>query len=349
MINTKIVTLKAGQKQIDSNSIREAADVLLRGGLVVFPTETVYGLGGNATDPLAAERIYAAKGRPADNPLIIHIAEPGDAEKYTVTSPLFYRLAEAFMPGPLTVVMPVRDTIPKTVTANLSTVAVRCPSHPTACALIRAAGVPIAAPSANLSGSPSPTCCEHVIDDMQGRVDMILDGGESEIGLESTIVKIEDDNSVTLLRPGAITPKDLERVCDKVYIAPAVLNSLKPGEIVLSPGMKYKHYAPKVPFFLLSGPPQKCASYLARQAGKYAVLCYEEDIPFYKDLLSCHLIGVGKKSEPNILAHRLFYTLREADKQDFSALYAPLPRPEGLGLALYNRMIRAAAHHIITL
>lgn len=349
MIKTKIVELKAGQKEIDADLIQEAADILLRGGLVVFPTETVYGLGGNATDPMAAEKIYAAKGRPADNPLIIHIADPSDAERYTVTSTLYYRLAKAFMPGPLTVVMPVRETIPKTVTAGLPTVAVRCPLHHTARALIRAAGVPIAAPSANLSGSPSPTCCAHVIDDMQGRVDMILDGGESEIGLESTIVKIEDDNSVTLLRPGAITPKDLEKVCDKVYIAPAVLNALKPGEIVLSPGMKYKHYAPKVPFFLLSGAPEKCVSYLADQTGNYAVLCYEEDIPLYSAMLSCQLIAVGKKSEPDILAHRLFYTLREADKQGFSALYAPLPRPEGLGLALYNRMIRAAAHHIITL
>lgn len=325
------------------------AEVIRAGGLVIFPTETVYGLGGNALDPEAAGKIYAAKGRPSDNPLIIHIAFFEEAERYTYTTPLYYRLAETFMPGPLTVILPARPCIPGTVTAGLPTVAVRCPSHPVAHALIAAAGVPIAAPSANLSGSPSPTCCAHVIDDMRGRVDIILNGGDCDIGLESTIVKIEEDESLTLLRPGAITPADLSAVCPRLTVAPAVLGTLAPGERVLSPGMKYKHYAPAVPFSLLDGDASQCAAYLSAQTGEFGVLCYDEDAGALSGIPGCHLFPIGAKSHPETLAHRLFYLLREADKAGLSALYAPLPNPDGLGLALYNRMIRAAAHHIIKL
>ena len=184
--------------------LARAAAILRSGGLVVFPTETVYGLGGNATRDEAAKKIYAAKGRPSDNPLIIHIADPTDAEQYAVTNALYYRLAKAFMPGPLTVILPRKNTIPKSTTGGLDSVAVRCPSHPVAHRLIELCGVAIAAPSANLSGKPSPTSAAHVAQDMDGRVDMILDGGESEIGLESTIVKIDGDGLI-LLRPGGIT------------------------------------------------------------------------------------------------------------------------------------------------
>ena len=346
---TEIITLSSPLTEGDALAIERAAAVLRRGGLVVFPTETVYGLGGDATDPEAAERIYRAKGRPADNPLIIHIASPEEAERYTVTSPLYYRLAEAFMPGPLTVILPVRDTIPSTVTAGLSTVAVRCPAHPIANALCRAAGVPIAAPSANLSGSPSPTTAAHVRDDMDGRVDMILDGGSSEIGLESTIVKPEEDGSLTLLRPGAITPEDLMAVVPQVHIAPAVLASLKAGETVLSPGMKYRHYAPKTPFYLLDGEDSALLSYLSSLAPGTAVFTYTEDMARLSGATAATLIPIGQKNDPATLAHRLFSLLRDCDKRGFSALYAPLPEPQGLGLALYNRMIRAAAHQIITL
>ena len=223
----------------DADLLR-AAEILRRGGLVVFPTETVYGLGGNGLDGTAAKKIYAAKGRPSDNPLIIHIATPEDAEQYAVTHPLYYRLASAFMPGPLTVILPKRENVPKSVTGGLDTVAVRCPSHPVAHRLIELAGIPIAAPSANLSGKPSPTCAEDVICDLSGRVDMILDGGACDIGLESTIVKIDGD-SLTLLRPGGITYDALCMVCDKVTVADAVMHQLAANERPLSPGMKYRH------------------------------------------------------------------------------------------------------------
>lgn len=348
-MKTEYMVLSDPLGREDFGKIEKAAAILRRGGLVVFPTETVYGLGGDATDPLAAEKIYAAKGRPADNPLIIHIASPEEAEEYAVTCPLYYRLAEAFMPGPLTVILPAKSTVPRTVTAGLSTVAVRCPAHPVAHMLCRAAGVPIAAPSANLSGSPSPTSATHVRDDMEGRVDVILDGGDSEIGLESTIVKIEADGALTLLRPGAITPEDLAALTTEVRIAGAVLGTQRPEDPVLSPGMKYKHYAPKTPFSLLKGDrPQVCA-YLASLTEKDAVFVYSEDMEEFSSLTSAVLIPIGPGDTPSFLAHRLFRLLRECDKAGYRALYAPLPEPQGLGLALYNRMIRAAAHTIITL
>lgn len=237
-----------------ATDIRRAACIIRTGGLVVFPTETVYGLGGDATNADASRRIYAAKGRPSDNPLIIHVASPQDAAMYADTDALYDRLAKAFMPGPLTVIMPRKPIIPLSTTGGLETVAVRCPSHPVAHALIAAAGVPIAAPSANLSGKPSPTCAAHVAQDMDGRVEMILDGGDCEIGLESTIVKLDRDGDgefLTLLRPGGITYDALCCVCERVAIAPAVTELLSADVRPLSPGMKYKHYAPATPVVLL--------------------------------------------------------------------------------------------------
>lgn len=348
-MKTEFIALSGVTHETDKLNISRAAACIRGGGLVVFPTETVYGLGGDATDWRAAERIYAAKGRPADNPLIIHIASCEDAERYAITSPLYYRLAKAFMPGPLTVILKARDCVPKTVTAGLDTVAIRCPAHPIANALIAAAGVPIAAPSANLSGSPSPTSAAHVLEDMDGRVDMILDGGESMIGLESTIVKPEEDGSLTLLRPGAITPEDLAAVAERVNVAEAVLGALKKDQPVLSPGMKYKHYAPKTDFFLYRGDRAAEESFIRELASGTAVFVYDEDMAHFSSLTRAALIPIGPRREPAVLAHRLFYLLRDTDKHGYTALYAPLPDPSGLGLALYNRMIRAAAHNIITL
>ena len=348
-MTTEFLKLKNPPEEADLDGIRDAAARLRRGALVVFPTETVYGLGANACDPAAAEKIYAAKGRPADNPLIIHISSPEEAEDYAVTSPLYYRLAEAFMPGPLTVILPVRASIPAAVTAGLPTVAVRCPAHPIANALIRFAGIPIAAPSANLSGSPSPTSAAHVREDMEGRVDVILDGGDSDIGLESTIVCPNEDGSLTLLRPGAITVEDLLRITPHVEVSKAVLGALLPGQTVLSPGMKYKHYAPKTPFFLLEGGPERAKAYLAAQKERFAILTHSEDEPILCGLENAVLIPIGSRDEPAVLAHRLFSLLRECDKMGLSAIYAMAPAPDGLGMALYNRMIRAAAHRIITL
>lgn len=348
-MKTEFIALSGVTDEIDKTNISRAAACIRGGGLVVFPTETVYGLGGDATDWKAAERIYAAKGRPADNPLIIHIASCKDAERYAFTSPLYYRLAEAFMPGPLTVILKAKDTVPKTVTAGLDTVAIRCPAHPIANALIAESGVPIAAPSANLSGSPSPTSAHHVLEDMDGRVDMILDGGESMIGLESTIVKPEEDGSLTLLRPGAITPEDLSAVVDRVNVADAVMGALKKDQPVLSPGMKYKHYAPKTPFYLYTGNREREEAFIRALPQKAAIFVHDEDVESFSAMTQASLIPIGPRREPAVLAHRLFYLLRDADKHGYSALYAPLPAPTGLGLALYNRMIRAAAHNIITL
>ena len=343
----KISDINSRQSQ---ETLADAARILRSGGLVVFPTETVYGLGGDATRSDSARAIYAAKGRPADNPLIIHIAEPPDAALYTETNPTYDLLAKAFMPGPLTVILRSKSIIPCEVRAGLETVAVRCPSHPVAHALIQAAGVPIAAPSANLSGKPSPTCAEHVRDDMDGRVDMILDGGESDVGLESTIVKIEDDGSLLLLRPGAITVSDLSSVTRSVRVAPAVTSKLAEGEKVLSPGMKYRHYAPDAPLYLLHGEFASILSYLASQGENIAVLAYDEDAAVLRHALPrTDIYAFGAKGDLERQAHLLFHLLREIDKHRYRMIFAPLPPKDGMGLALYNRMIRAAAHQIIEL
>ena len=324
--------------------LKRAGEILREGGLVVFPTETVYGLGANATDADAAKRIYAAKGRPSDNPLIIHVAYPEDAGKYAHTGPMYERLAKAFMPGPLTVILPKRDVVPTSVTGGLETVAVRCPSHPVAHRLIELAQIPIAAPSANLSGKPSPTSATHVAQDMDGRVDMIIDGGESEIGLESTIVKIDGDGLI-LLRPGGITYDALTLVCEKVTIADAVMHKLAENERPLSPGMKYRHYAPTAPLVLLTGEEDDVLAYCKHEAKahKCAFLCYDEEC---EALAGNTLFAIGKKDDLGAQARRLFAALREADGTDAEIIYAHLPPMEGLGLALYNRLIRAAAHTI---
>lgn len=341
-MNTEYI--KISDVTAQEHDLARAASVLRSGGLVVFPTETVYGLGGDATRDEAAKKIYAAKGRPSDNPLIIHIADPADAEEYAVTNALYYRLAKAFMPGPLTVILPRKNTIPKSTTGGLDSVAVRCPSHPVAHKLIKLCGFPIAAPSANLSGKPSPTSAAHVAKDMDGRVDMILDGGESEIGLESTIVKIDGDK-LTLLRPGGITCDALSLVCEKIEIADAVLHKLAENERPLSPGMKYRHYAPTAPLVLLSGNEADVLAYLKNEAKarKCAILCYDEEC---EALAGSTLFSIGQKEDLATQAHRLFAALREADATDAEIIYAHLPSQEGLGLALYNRLIRAAAHTV---
>lgn len=319
-----------------------AADIIRGGGLVVFPTETVYGLGGDATCATSSNKIYAAKGRPSDNPLIIHIAKPEDAARYAHVCPTYERLAKAFMPGPLTVILPRRDVIPRETTGGLDTVAVRCPAHPVARALIEACGVAIAAPSANRSGKPSPTCAAHVADDMDGRVDMILDGGECDIGLESTIVKIDGEDALTLLRPGAITYDALCMVVSHVSIAPAVLEKLSENERPLSPGMKYRHYAPDAPLVLLDGAPEAVLTFLKQEQTRCrcAVLCYDEEVAALGQAL-CY--PVGPSDDIAAQAKRLFRLLRDADRASPDVIYAHLPPQDGLGLALYNRMIRAAA------
>lgn len=337
-MKTEIIT----KAQFEAGEACRAAEIIKRGGLVVFPTETVYGLGGNATDPSAAAKIYAAKGRPSDNPLIIHVSRPDDAEPYAVTCDAYYRLAKKFMPGPLTVILPRKNTIPKETTGGLETVAVRCPSDSVARELIAAAGVPIAAPSANLSGKPSPTNVSDVITDMNGRVDMIIDGGDSEIGLESTIVKL-DGNKGTLLRPGAVTVDALRCVLDEVIIAPSVTEMLKDGERVESPGMKYRHYAPDAPFILLEGDDASVLDFLRNCEKDAVILCYDDEI---SELDGHKLIPIGSRDDLSDEAHRLFSALRDADRMSPSVIYGHLPTQDGIGLALYNRMLRAAAHTV---
>ena len=238
---------------ISADGIKDAAECIKNGGLVVFPTETVYGLGANALDDKAAAKIFAAKGRPSDNPLITHLAAVEDAEKYCETNELFYKLANRFMPGPLTVILPKKlrngkPVIPDTVTGGLPNAAIRIPSNPTAHALIEAAGVPVAAPSANISGSPSPTTLRHVVEDMYGRVDIIIDGGDSDIGLESTVVLL-CGGEPRLLRPGAVTFEELRQICGDITADRAVYE--KTDGIPLSPGMKYRHYAPRARVIML--------------------------------------------------------------------------------------------------
>jgi L-threonylcarbamoyladenylate synthase len=340
------VILKIEDPVKQSAQIEHAAALIRDGGLVVIPTETVYGLGGDATNPLSAQKIYAAKGRPSDNPLIIHVSDPRDAEKYAFTNELYYKLAKAFMPGPLTVILPKRDTVPYETTGGLETVAIRCPSNPVAGAIIRAAGVPIAAPSANISGRPSATAVKYVIDDFDGRVDMIVDGGESEIGLESTIVMITESNGLILLRPGAITYDALCCVCEDVTVSPTLEGTLSENEHPISPGMKYRHYAPSAKFVLLDGNDASIIKFLKEEQKRFrcAVLCYDEEA----ELLSGGmLLPIGKRGDLKSHARMLFARLRECDEIAPDIIYAHIPDKSGLGLALYNRMIRAAAHTVL--
>ncbi len=341
--------IKITDAELNRADIENAASVIRSGGLVVIPTETVYGLGGDGTNPSSSKKIYEAKGRPSDNPLIIHIADPKDAEYYAYTDELYYKLANAFMPGPLTVILPKKDTVPFETTGGLDTVAIRCPSHPVAHAIIECAGVPIAAPSANISGRPSATSVEYVVEDFDGRVNMIIDGGDCEIGLESTIVMIktvQNKKSLVLLRPGAITYDALCCVCEDVEMSSTIEGILNENERPISPGMKYKHYAPVAPLILLDGSDSDVLAFLINEQKqkKCAIICYDEDMIYLEDKL---LLPIGAKDD--VISHsRLIFTrLRQCDRLSPEIIYAHLPTKDGLGLALYNRMIRAAAHTVL--
>ena len=321
------------------NNIVRAAEIIRNGGLVAFPTETVYGLGGNGLMEEAASRIYAAKGRPSDNPLILHISDPMDAEKYCFVNPLYYTLAAAFMPGPLTVIMPKRPIVPYTVTGGLDTVAIRVPSDPIAHRFLELCGVPVAAPSANISGRPSPTAAEHVIEDMSGRIDMILCGKECEIGLESTIVKLDDDH-LTLLRPGAITPSMLESVFPCVSIDDCSMRPIGSDEKPAAPGMKYRHYAPNAKVIILEGEKDKILAFQksAAENNDTGILCYEEHVSC---LSGKYVFSMGQN--PSDMAKILFARLREFDSfKEITTIYAAMPPVEGIGMAVRNRLMKAA-------
>jgi len=337
-------------KEPNDTSLALAADIIKRGGLVAFPTETVYGLGGNALNADAAEKIYAAKGRPSDNPLIVHLSEYAQAERYCVGGEMLHRLAEAFWPGPLTVVVPKREIIPSEVTGGLDTVAIRIPEHPVARRLIELAGVPIAAPSANLSGKPSPTSYRHIEQDLDGIVDMLIDGGDCRIGLESTIVRIDGEDRLSLLRPGGITLEMLAPFAKGgIMIDACVTTKLKDGQRPLAPGMMYRHYAPDSPLILLSGEEEKIKIFInekIRLSERFGLLCYEEDVEYLSLPMA---VSLGKRNDIADQAHRLFACLRHFNEMHPDVIYARMPDRSGMGLAVFNRLIKAAGYEIMEL
>lgn len=329
-------------------SLALAAEILQKGGLVAFPTETVYGLGADATNAEAAKAIFAAKGRPADNPLIVHISSLSMLPEIVSSVPeTAQKLMNAFWPGPLTIIMPKGKKIPYAVTAGLETVAVRFPVHPDAQAMIERCGLPIAAPSANLSGKPSPTTAAHVFEDMDGRIPLILDGGPCQVGLESTVVDATHGH-IILLRPGGVTREMLEEALgEEVTLGRGVMEPLADGEKALSPGLKHKHYAPKAEVKVVLGPDDLRAQYILDSAAKDArpcVLCLEGRRGLYPGLT---VLSAG--NTPEDYAHNLFAALRHADEIGCTQVYAEGLSLEGVGLAVMNRVERAAGFHVIQL
>lgn len=328
----------------DDEAISAAAELIKSGSVVGMPTETVYGLAADACSEAAVKRIFAAKGRPQDNPLIVHFADFSDALEYVDNVPeLAFRLAEAFVPGPLTMVLPKRDIIPYVTSGGLDTIGVRIPAHNTARELIRRSGVPIAAPSANLSGSPSPTTAMHVFTDMNGRIPFILDGGSCHVGVESTVVSFEG-SSVRLLRPGFISLEELREVAGDVIADKGITEMLRADEKVRSPGMKYKHYSPKAEVIILSGSLESFTDYMSEHnlADTYA-LVFDSDAESYP--YNCLCYG----DTPEQQAQQLFSRLREFDEIGAARVYARCPEKTGVGLAVYNRLLRAAGFRVIRL
>lgn len=323
----------------------EIASLLLKSGEVVgVPTETVYGLAADATNEEAVAKIFEAKGRPADNPLIIHVSDLDMMKKYTEDIPtVVYRLAEKFWPGPLTMVLPKRSNVPDIVTAGLDTVAVRMPSNEIIRQIIKFVEKPLAAPSANLSGSPSPTTAQHVIDDMAGRISAVVDGGSCSVGLESTVITFDGYDSVRILRPGFITPEQLRTVVDDVIIDKNITSEEMPTvDEVRSPGMKYKHYSPKARVVLVREGLEMFKKYVSEQDEQDSCsLIFDYDADGYP----YRYMTYG--GTPEEQAQQLFAKLREADKMGIKTLYVRAPRREGIGLAVYNRLVRAAGYEVV--
>lgn len=333
-------------KLLKSEEYKAAGEILKSGGLVGIPTETVYGLAANAFDGKAVAKIFEAKGRPQDNPLIVHIAglkELDDIVAYV--PPVVYDLANAFWPGPLTIIMEKADSIPEEVSAGLDTVAVRMPSHPTARAIIEAAGVPLAAPSANTSGKPSPTTAAHVMADLNGRIDAVVDGGTCEVGVESTVITL-CTRKPRLLRPGGITPQQLEEVLGEIDIDEAVLGKLKDNERASSPGMKYKHYSPNCDVVIIKADKQTFADFVNEKANPHtAALAFDDECAD----LACKVLSFGNKNDELAHANKLFAALRQTDEESITTLYVHCPVGAGVDLAVMNRLIRAAEYKIIEL
>lgn len=324
--------------------LEKAAQIIKNGGLVAFPTETVYGLGADATNAESCKNIFIAKGRPQDNPLIVHLAYVSETDTYAYTNELFRKIAAEFMPGPLTVILPKKEIIPDTVTAGLDSVAIRVPMNHTAHKLIKLSGKPIAAPSANLSGKPSPTTSTHVINDLSGRVEAIVCGKDSDVGLESTVIKLTGENSLVICRPGGVTKEMLETVCGDVTIDPAVLSKFDGKPI--SPGMKYRHYAPSAPVTVLIGSEEMIIKYISDKED-FGLLVYDDD---YQLLKYKNSVSFGNSTDLETQAHLLFDRLRAFDdNNEVKQIFARMPSREGIGLAVYNRLIKAAGFSIIAL
>ena len=326
-------------------AIARAARLIQDGQVVGFPTETVYGLGANALNDQAVRAIFAAKERPVDNPLIVHIADFEEMDALCHVNDKARKLADAFWPGPLTMILPKKGVVPVSVTAGLGSVAVRMPSHPVARALIRESGLPIAAPSANRSGRPSPTLAEHVYEDMGGRIPLILDGGASDVGVESTVVSLTGDGAV-VLRPGGITPEMIAAVLGSAEVADSVMRPLAEGEEAPSPGMKHKHYAPLAHMTLYEGAREDVAARICREYdenGDHAlILASTGNLPLYGGR-NCYDLGPDAAAA----AHNLFAALRTADDRKVIRVYSEAFPEEGVGLAVMNRMARAAGFDIV--
>lgn len=347
-MNTKIVEIN----ETDVAALREAGQVLLQGGLVAFPTETVYGLGGDALNKESSRKIYAAKGRPSDNPLIVHIADLKDLPPIVKeVTPEAKKIAESFWPGPLTMILPKSEKVPYETTGGLDTVAVRMPSHPVARKLIEYGGGYVAAPSANTSGKPSPTMAKYVIEDMDGRVDMILDGGEVGIGLESTIIDLTV-NPPQILRPGYVTQVMLEEVLGQVDVDKTILSN-ESGLAPKAPGMKYRHYAPSGELTIVAGETGQVVDYINQETAKLqesgqkvGVIGSLETIEEYRaDVVK----NIGSRQDEEAIAKNLYRILREFDDEKVEVIFSESFSGTGMGQAIMNRLLKAAGHKVIHL
>lgn len=334
----------------DDEIIRQAGEILKSGGLVAFPTETVYGLGGDALNPDSSRKIYEAKGRPSDNPLIVHIYRLEDLD-YIAEDPTgkVKLLADAFWPGPLTMILKKKNTVPKETTGGLATVAVRWPSHPAALRMIEAAGGFVAAPSANVSGKPSPTTAEYVAEDMMGRIEMILDDGPVGIGLESTIIDLTGEEPM-ILRPGYITQEMLREVLGGVTIDKTILD-MNCKEPPKAPGMRYRHYAPKGQLSIVEGVQEQVSDTINRlcdqaaaEGKKTGIICTDETVSGYR---ADSIKSVGSRDNEETIAHNLYRILREFDDEDVEIIYSESFSSSGIGQAIMNRLLKAAGHHVI--
>ena len=325
-------------------ALEQASELLRQGQVVAFPTETVYGLGANALDENAVRAIFAAKERPADNPLIVHVAERSQLEGLCEVTEAAEKLMDAFWPGPLTMLLKKTDRIPAITTAGLPSVAVRCPCHPVAQALLRKCTLPIAAPSANRSGRPSPTTAQHVYEDMRGRIPLILDGGPCQVGVESTVADLTGEVPC-VLRPGAVTAEDIAKVVGDCTVAESVMRPLKEGEAAPSPGMRHRHYAPKAKMTVFIGDDQAAARAICAvydRSENAAILAHTGTIPLYGDR---RVFDLGDTPEEG--ARLLFQRLREMDETGCALILAQGWKPEGKALAVMNRMARAAAFDLV--